>query len=441
MIERLQRALDTFVAYHAARGYTQRGADWANGMATTVGGSEIAALMGHSRSGFSEVVQSKVRALRKRPSPMMGPPCWWGSLLEDVSAAYIAIDLGAPVVGDEICIRRVPGHRTSPDGYVVGRFFYGGDGQLHLWTTDMDPTIPTVALVLMIEIKCPISREPKAGAVPPQYRPQVWSGLAVSPIAHRGIFVDTVFRRCSLGDLGDTPVYDAAYHPRSAERDALEPRLPVAWGLIAVYAPRLEAPRHVRLGWAGPEWAPGDPDDESDAAQIAWRIHAAASVPGEPADLGEIEPRIFDQVLGLIDRRRFRVLRDAPMLSDGRGGSRLHKGYDAALAELDALAPADHWLMGILPWKLMSVDYVFVDRRPGFLAEIAPLIAEVHATAAAAVASSDATAFISAAASERTTRLGGTSRQSFGARPSSRTVDEADVQDLFDAIGECAGTR
>jgi hypothetical protein len=68
----------------------------------------------------------------------------------------------------------------------------------------------------LLEFKCPLSRRPDGG-VPKQYLPQLWSGLAVSPVAHAGLFVDVVFRKCALADLGPGPEYDREYHRRGPE--------------------------------------------------------------------------------------------------------------------------------------------------------------------------------------------------------------------------------
>jgi hypothetical protein len=400
----LDSALADFVETH--KGMRQRDANWYAVMGVTVGGSEIAALMGLNRySSFLDIVKSKLTILAGGDSwTGGGEACWWGTLFEDVIGAYVEADLGAPIRGDDICIQVVAGHRNSPDGYIVARF-YRAAGKFHLWTTDMDPAAATSARILLLEFKCPISRKP-GGAVPRQYTPQVWSGLAVSPVAHLGLYVDAVFRKCGLLDLGDTPDYDADYH--RYDRGAWEH--PVAWGLIGVYAPRLDAPRRGRFGWRGAAWAPGDPDPDAadaDASQAAWQIHstyfdlALESQDGAVgvADLGDMEPRLFNRALGLIDRKRFPVTRGAACFADGRG-ARLRTARDVGRA-VEAFrdgAPADHWLLGVLPWKLFEVAYIPVERRPGFMAEVAPLIADVHRTVGEARAAADPAAYLNARA-------------------------------------------
>jgi hypothetical protein len=415
-------------------------------MATTVGGSEIAALRGcNPYKGFFDVVAEKVALLAGRDDwTGGGRACWWGTLFEDVAAAVVGEDLGSPVRGDEICVQARPGHRTSPDGFLVARFYRDAAGGRRLWRTHVRPSAAYDAAAALLEFKCPHSRAP-TGAAPKQYVPQVESGLAVAPVASVGLFVDAVFRKCPLPALGDAPGYDEEYH--RTDRGRFGPGLPVAWGAIFVYAPRLDAPRRVRLGWRAEDWAPGDPADEgrdADAAAAAGGIHAAAGgvyVPGAPdgggdlADLGAADEATFDRVLGLVDRRRFPVWRAPPRFADGRGGmspapggaagpprlgpaeleglgDRAHAAalaaaaaayaapadFAGALAEARRRTPPHHWLLGVLPWKLLEIDYVPVARDPAFFEHTGPLIARVHALAAEAMASPDPAGFVAAAA-------------------------------------------
>jgi hypothetical protein len=434
----LDALIDDFVRVHA--GMTQRGAAWYAAMGLTVGGSELAALTGADPYKTLEgVVRAKIAILDGESTWDGGSEaCWWGVLFEDVIAAYTAVDLGSPVRGDEICVRAVAGHRNSPDGYLVAQFYRAADGQLRIWTTDMPPGIRTQKEILLLEFKCPFTRKPQQRA-PAQYRPQLWSGLAVSPIAHQGLFVDAVFRKCPLLDLGDTPGYDTEYH----DRDAGAWEHPIAWSLVAVYAPLLAAPLHVRLGWRGPEWAPGDPssdEPDADAALAAWQVHTAyfglalkdQGRTRDLADLGDMDRRLFGRALGLIDRKRFPTRLAPPCFADGRGLD-LHsdRAVGALIEDLRGAAPEHHWLLGVLPWKLFEVVYAPVARRPGFLDEVAPLIEEVHRTVAGARASGDPEQFLAEWAAARPGRAAASS----GFAPEkSWACDEAALQGLFDSL-------
>jgi hypothetical protein len=418
--------LDAFVARHAD--LRQRTPEWYARMAKTVGGSDIAAVLGlNPYSSARKVVDAKAEALQGRDAWFGGSSATrWGVLFEDVAAAVVAADFGSPVRGDEVCICAVPGHRYSPDGYIVGRGWApgaeaaaaaAGAARRPLWTTAAPAAAAGRPRVVLIEIKCPYSRQP-AGRVPPQYAPQLWSGLdpAVSPLAEAGLFVDCAFRKAPWAALGPGPGYDTAYHAR--DRGAFAGAAPYAWGLVLVFAPALDAPRSARLGWAGPVWAPGDPAGVGPDADAA---HAAATLaPPEPAlaafgalaDYGALGAAGFDRLLALLDAGRLLPCRLAPQFADGRFGGPPPAPADLLAAALAAaranpgMCPADsrgeagwagaswaapgpalralppHFVpVGVIGWKLFEPDYLPVERRPGFLADAGPAIDAVHAAA------------------------------------------------------------
>lgn len=396
-----QRQIEEFVQRH--KGVTQRGAEWYTAMGTTIGGSEIAALLGcNPYKRFFDVVEEKVAILTGIHTFNGGEACWWGSLFEDIGCEYVSIDVGAPVIGDDICVQLFNGHRNSPDGYVVAKF-YMRDGQLHLWTTDMDESIECTEKVLLLEFKCPMSRKP-TGEIPKQYVPQLHSGLSVTACADFGMFVDFVFRKCNINDLGPSGVYDTEYH--KSDKDLYSGKYPIAWGMIGVYAPRLDAPRHIRLGWKNETWAEGDPDPTAstsiDAADAAWNAYLshfkfkpnmAKCDTSKLVDMGGADTKIFSSMLKLIDAKRFRINRTSPWFEDGRGND---ETIDEALFRFDAETPEHYWLVGVLPWKLFEVNYAFINRRAGFLEEVMPLISKVHALVADAIKQPDPINYVKA---------------------------------------------
>jgi hypothetical protein len=357
-----------------------------------------------------------------------------------VIAACTAVDLGCEILGDDICIMAVPGQRYSPDGYAAVRFYMGDDGKLHIWTTDMSSTVPVIILALLLEFKCPIGRKPK-NTVPIYYRPQVQAGLAVSSVAMFGLFAEGVFRKCAISDMGDTPEYDSKYHLYDGVD--CSSRYPIAWGIIYIYAPTLGAPRRVRLGWRGDVWAAGDPTVEgpdADSAIAAQVIHsqyfgvrALRGESPEPMDFGDAPSKLFVRGLGFIDRKLFPVVRGPPCFADGRGVA-LRTGTDVrrAIAAATAAAPPHCWLLGILPWKLFSIDYHCITREKGFAEMVRPLVDEVHQTVAEARAAPDRRAYL--AAKYKSKNISGHEPE-----PHESALSADDLQDLFDGCAIGAG--
>lgn len=458
----LDKVLDTFVAQHAGR-HRQRTPGWVRDKASSIGGSEIAALMGlNPYSSFDKVVAAKMGL-----NPFTGNiACRWGTLLESAIERFVEIDCGTRLAGTDISVPSPAGsglqgrHANSPDGYGVVAMFLDADeedpaGFWRLLTTDAETQArakgrPTKRVIALVEFKCPYSRQPK-GVTPTQYEPQIWSGLALSPIAHLGLFIDAAFRRCALWSLGPAPGYDTSYH---RERRVARWGPPIAWGLTGIFAPRLDARDSASAGAADVK----DEDIEVDlsfaeggiavnAAYEAWLLHYKAfgkpfESPKEaaragrafgpaPIDFGAGEKEIFDTMMLHLDKGRFQAEHVGPCFPDGRGAALGTKEeIRSAVAALGARPPPGHYLLGVMPWKMLEVDYAFVERRPGFLAEISPLVHSCLDLAAELGAAPDPAAAYYA-------RLEGSRMKSWAAGEKAAgapSVSAAQVQDLFDAL-------
>lgn len=335
----LEAALAAFVAAHAHRP-RQRSAAWVAARQLAVGGSEVAALMGRSRyASFADVVASKAGLAGFGG----GPATRWGTFFEEVAEKVLALDLGVEVHGTDISVPAPPGsgletsHANSPDGYcVVGLSAAHGEERL----AAVAGTAAGRAAVALLEFKCPHRRRP-TGTVPRHYLPQLWSGLAVAPLAEFAIYVDAVFRKCPSAAFGPSPEVDAAYHGEAPGRYGGA----VAWGVAAFYAP-----------------AGGLGDGEALAGPSAGVV-----------DLGAAAAEVFDGALRLLEEKRL-CARHAPPHLAGRPGGPFPEGRGLETAAPPP--PPGYELWGLLPWKLLELHYVPVAPRPGFLEEVRPLIQE-----------------------------------------------------------------
>ena len=433
----LHQLVDAFVELHG-KAPRQRSAAWLAKKQFVVGGSELAALIGWSPySSFEKVLGQKCCF----PAWAGNVACRWGTFFEAVCERLLEIDCGTRVSGTDIHVDAgwlgYRGHANSPDGYCVLNLVREKPGQpagsslagqwaiLH---TDQEINAARHerrATIVLLEFKAPYSRRPKAG-IPRHYRPQVWSGLDLSPMAEFGLYVDTVFRICALEDLGDTPEYNASYH----RRDKQAWGRPVAWGMSAVYAPVLGRRTHLTK-------VPGE------AGHEAWRMRYSyfGLLPDaetvDPIDFGSCSAQVFDAMLGYVDSGAYRARHVDPRFADGRGN--LFDG--SAVALLSAEAPAGCYLLGIIPWKVFEINYVPVPRNPGFLASVQDQIEELVALAEqirAAAVPADAYASLCrerAVAKQRTKqRAEQQTGRSKPGRPAQPAATAAEIQDLFDSL-------
>ena len=388
----------------------QRSAEWLAAKRHTVGGSEIATLLGLNPYSSPVKMLASKAGLDKFAG---GVACWWGTMFEAVSEDLVARAFDTRVVGTDIHIRSeaLPAHANSPDGYAVIAFSRprtgdgavgdgavgdeavadeddgdsgdgdgDGDGPTAPWQMCFNPEAAAaagdevMALPALIELKAPYSRLPK-GEVPKYYTPQLLSGMALSPAAAVGLYVEVVYRLCTLDQLAPgSPDYASNYHSKDARAVAknggrpLWPA-PAALGLTAVYAPRLGTRRQrqasVRLG-------------EKGADQLALEVLVVACgmsvelVDGELADLGAVaddRPSRFDAVLGQIDRGELRTQHSHPFDCDGAdGGAAAENELRRFMAVVEAAPPPEHYyLLGYIPWKVFQADFHIVQKDPDYM--------------------------------------------------------------------------
>lgn len=373
--------------HHIARvartsnGVVQGTPEWLALKGTLIGGSELAVLLGTNPYMKWEALVAKKLGLL--PPDKFGVACWWGTMFEPVTERFVALDCDTALVGTDIHMR-IPAfqhHANSPDGFCVVCFELDDDGD---WVLSHDPAgavaagRPTQALPAVVELKAPYSRKP-SGTIPRYYLPQVWSGLEFTPDAAFGLYVETVYRLCSLGDLGDSDAYALGYHKGDTRtRRGEKPKpvapiwgLPVAWGATAVYAPyadgeagRGAGAKAALLGMRA-------------VGKLLGHAPARADLGTQAVDVGDLadrDPKAFEALLGCINAKTFRVAHCDPKFATGP-----HAPADPLSPFLDgceAAAPPGFYLLGLLGWKVFRADYHVVHRRPGFADEVRALTAE-----------------------------------------------------------------
>jgi hypothetical protein len=384
-------------------GSVQRTPEWYKTIGVTIGGSEISAVRNNNPySSFHDVCIAKYKAAMGIPiAPLNSPACWFGILFEPIIGRCIEIDLATTQLGENICIQSFPGHRYSPDGYaVVGLKRVNCEAvdndepqyELHRAESHGDPDFYAIAL---LEYKCPHRRRP-TGTVPKQYQDQPQSGLSVSPIAHFALFIDSLFRKCTIDQLGPGDGYDLAYHfgdERYGRKAAVRP---AAWGLVAVYAPKTSAPLAARL-------VPDEPD--ADASVAAWEMIAqyfgSALATDEVTsglssiDLGALGAKQFDRALDLINKDAFKIEYLDPYFANGLGNQGLKsradigrtiRGLHKRCGANNSVIGPDYYFLGVIPWKLFETNYVPIERIPGFIHTVKEIVEEVRAVVAGMVA-------------------------------------------------------
>ena len=208
-------------------GLVQRSKAWVKARKHTIGASEIAALTGASPC---DTPASLIRKKLHPPDLSNNVACAWGKLFEQFARAYIEWEHNTQVFGNTISLNLAEDHplygkvTCSPDGYFQA----------------LDCSI------VLLEFKCPFKRKIAVNKIPPLYRDQVQTGLALSgELVSKGLFVDCCFRMCSLSQLGLNLAHNAGPHYRTIHKTKTP--FPRAWGICILESPRKLSPNQAAL--------------------------------------------------------------------------------------------------------------------------------------------------------------------------------------------------
>lgn len=172
--------------------------EWLDQRKNTVGGSQIASIMGINKY---ENVKQFILSKTDKYVFKKAPPLWFGTLMEPCVEQYVEMVYGIKTeeTGSLPCEfnSRLS---YSPDGLGIVPKSKLRDlaeqGILHSFSED----IPEEPIVLF-EFKSPYMRVITQGHVPEYYIPQPLLGMELIDIADLSIFIECVFRFCSIKDL------------------------------------------------------------------------------------------------------------------------------------------------------------------------------------------------------------------------------------------------
>ena len=177
----------------------QHSEKWFDIRKTSVGGSEINKLL--TIKSVLTLISEKQDINKSFPS---APATRWGTILEDCTLNYVELVLNTKIYKKGSVEGFITNQRYSPDGLCV----YNNQ-------------------ILLLEFKTPYTRIP-TGVISKDYMAQVQTGLFSIPITEKCLFVENVYRICSLTDF---KYKDLNYIPT---RDFIEFKKVLSYGILII---------------------------------------------------------------------------------------------------------------------------------------------------------------------------------------------------------------
>lgn len=372
----LVRKINKYIREQAAAP-AQKSAEWYKLKQKTIGGSEVATVLG--LNPFKKVHGLIAEKIGLPGTGFNGNIATrWGNLFETVTRDYavklLKMTTSIKETGSvEGVIER---QRYSPDGLGVVKL-KTGEGSYDYF-------------VVLFEFKAPFRSIPD-GKIPKQYLPQVLTGMLTIDIVETSIFINNCYRKCPLADINFDVKYDTVFHDGDVTKKLTKKQAITkvfAVGMVCFYQTRADADRYVKYcGYADSDVEDvEDPDNvcsgklDPDLSTSEYDIDILLNSTEVPVDFGAAKYNIVNRLLELHDEKRVHAVY-IPMIFDSDEINELefaqlhnisHKPedteysakkilkqrYNLFLAECDK---KDRVPVGYLPWKLVKTDVISVD--------------------------------------------------------------------------------
>lgn len=393
----------------ADTGPAQKTPEWYAIKSKTIGGSEIATLLGlNPYSTKVDLIKEKCQLGHKFNGSLATR---WGTMFEDVTRKFTEFVLQMPESIVELGSLEgvLEGQRYSPDGLGLA-YLVDKQGEAHWY-------------IVLFEFKSPLRSLPNL-KIPKHYLPQVLMGLESIGITDLAIFTNISYRKCTFKQLNFDYLnkqdiidaneekidpseirveYDINFHQEKKKLTKAEAiNMIYAAGMVIFYQSEENYRRTAKsLGFDEDE----DEDDDFDFLNddfICLTEHdmhlCYDSVKTKPYDLGAASVHWMESLMILVDAKRIQYT-ISPLLYNKKAIRSLpitkqnHLQYD--IPEVNVANHLKKWcnetsaniigqtekgcknrIVGYMPFKVVKADIIQQERDPNFLETIRPEVGE-----------------------------------------------------------------
>jgi hypothetical protein len=370
MSEDLENILASYLEKHNG-GPAQRSEKWKALKKITIGGSEVATVLGLNPF-------KKVKSLVAEKSDIPGygfngnDATRWGNLFESVTKDWISIILKmeTPIFEANSLEGPIERQRYSPDGLGIAKLA-SNDGFDYF--------------IILFEFKAPYKSIPD-GKIPKQYIPQLLTGMLTIPIVETSIFVNNCYRKCPIADINFRATYDTIFHSGDLTKKLTKAQKITqvyAVGIIGFYQNEYNYDRFIKYVGYG-----SDNDSDEDEVIILsnnnYDLEILLNSYEEAIDFGTSKEYVVSRLLELVEEKRVGVeylpmivndkvvnemefvqLHDLERKGTEYTSSELRKTLKKQYRSFTANCELENKVpIGYMPWKLVKTDIITLDRDP-----------------------------------------------------------------------------
>lgn len=208
--------------------------EWLKNRLFRIGGSEFSIILGKNPySNKKKLIKSHVGLITFQGYAAT----YWGNLLENILTDYINNIFQCEIkeTGSINC-NKGTNLGYSPDGLAVIKkkyldIIFNNDHYNHIKNTSLFINNHNDDdLLILFEFKCPYKRIPDKYIIPEYYLPQPQLGMEIINICEAGIFIEAVYRICSIDNIQYNNIYNTIYH----DDKLILTDNPIYYGFIAI---------------------------------------------------------------------------------------------------------------------------------------------------------------------------------------------------------------
>lgn len=218
--------------------------DWLK--ARKIGGSEISSLFGKNPwKKEVNLIKLKTGLTQSFKGNLYTR---WGHIMEVITTKITENIFNTKIKEVNMLYGSIYGQSYSPDGVGIVKLKCEGDNEVQL-SND-------VVLIrenqheyfyILFEFKAPFSRIP-CGKIPINYIYQIQSGLSVIKEADKSLYIDALYRICSLKDFKMNNRYNTYIHSSDLRREySPATNIPIALGIIIFYQTQKEKKKFIEF--------------------------------------------------------------------------------------------------------------------------------------------------------------------------------------------------
>lgn len=359
--------------------------EWLKTRQSIIGGSELSTITGDNPwSSVADLVASKC-GLSKFVSNVATK---WGNIFEELTRIITQILFLPDIPLSDDCIYEtgslvgvIPYHRFSPDGLTV-MVFRQPNGKLQ-------------PMIVLLEFKSPLSSVPK-NDVPKHYLPQVKAGMCDIERVEIGLFVNNMFRKCSLKQFGNNSKYNVGFHKSDIKKNVAIGD-PLAIGILGLYQTKEQRAKFIEMvKYEKNKYEVASTDSSEDEETCDDQVDESLEneiLSDRLIDVGKLDDEetltLFQYIAGKyitvkyfppnVYTSRISFPDDLVHRTDDvisfRSYEKNPKHFVAKFAK--KYTNADQTAIGYLPWKMFISDIIVVDKEPLYIYKYAAKVEEV----------------------------------------------------------------